>query len=395
MTNEIESRLQQLLAQLPEPDPAIGEPALARALALLQQPGQGARRPVRALVLALAVSLVLLGIAAGALAAAGALHVSIGQVSHRRTTENATTAAARLAVPSGAHGIAAIVDGRLWLTTSGGLRIQDLPVSSATLSPRALYVAAGIGNSLVTMAPDGRRAWSEPTHGAVAAIAWAPDGLQIAYVVHSANHLRLFVIDGNGRRNQLIDDAVRAVTPSWRADSLALAYVSAGGHPVLYDLGHRSRQTISSTKARSVTQLSFAPQGTTLAIATPHGFLLSTSARTSNGFDFTSAPVVGLGWLGSQLAIAVNSAYPGREQPLVQLFQVSGGADAAGSIVPPGKITAFDVRGNRVTAAVNLRDGVHVVTATPSVTSTKLPLSTAETVLQLAPHSRIDALIVR
>lgn len=394
MSSEIESRLEQLLAQLPEPDPAIGEPALARALAILPRPGQRARRPVHALALALAASLVLLGIAAGALAAAGALHVSFGQATRRQPSSNATLAR-QLTVPAGAQGIATIVDGRLWLTTSSGFQLEGLPVSAATLSPRALYVAAGIGNSLVAMAPDGRRAWTQGAGGNVAAIAWAPDGLQIAYVVNKAHRFRLYVIDGNGRRNQLIDTAVRPVTPSWRADSLALAYVSAGGQPVIYNFAHNSRRVIRSTKARRATQLAFAPQGATLAIATRHAFSLSDDVRTTNGFDFSPAPVVGLGWLGNQLAVAVNPAYAGKEQALIQLFQVAQAADAAGSLIPPGQIAAFDVYGDRVTAAVIMRGGVHVLTTTPRSTSAKLLLDTAQTVLQLAPHSRIDALIVR
>ena len=72
----------------------------------------------------------------------------------------------------------------------GGFRLQGLPVTSAALSPRALYVAAGIGDSLVAMAPNGRTAWSHPAGGTVVAIAWAPDGLRIAYVVHAGTSLR-------------------------------------------------------------------------------------------------------------------------------------------------------------------------------------------------------------
>ena len=42
---------------------------------------------------------------------------------------------------------------------------SQVPATAAALSPRALYVAAGIGDSLVAMAPDGRRAWSHPAGG--------------------------------------------------------------------------------------------------------------------------------------------------------------------------------------------------------------------------------------
>ncbi len=178
MSREIETQLEQLFAQLPEPDPAVTERALAKAVDALAVQPLRPRRPLRAFALLLAAALALLAVAAGALAAAGALHVSLGQPTHHTRQTTTPAAAAELQVPPGAHGIAIVVGGRLWLTTSNGLRLQGLPVSAATLSPRALYVAAGIGNSLVAMAPSGRRAWSHPTAGSVTAIAWAPDGIQ-------------------------------------------------------------------------------------------------------------------------------------------------------------------------------------------------------------------------
>src|SRR5581483_9683817 len=131
----------------------------------------------------------------------------------------------RLMLPRGANGIAAIVDGRLSVVIRGGFRLQGQRATAAALSPHALYVAAGVGHSLVAMAPDGRLAWSHPTGGTVVAIAWAPDGLRIVYVVRRGRHLVLGTIYGNGRQNLTVDRSVRGVRPSWRADSLAFAYV--------------------------------------------------------------------------------------------------------------------------------------------------------------------------
>src|SRR5262249_6954124 len=147
----------------PEPDPGAGEEALHRALRALQ-PMAAPHRGLRTGVLAFAAALVLLVITAGALAAAGALHVSFGAKAKPHS------AAVQLTLPKGANGVAAIVDGRLSMVTKHGFRLQGLPVSAAALSPHALFVAAGIGNSLVAMGPDGRRAWSHPAGGKVMAI---------------------------------------------------------------------------------------------------------------------------------------------------------------------------------------------------------------------------------
>jgi hypothetical protein len=175
-------------------------------------------------------------------AAAGALAVS----QRARHDAAPAVAAPRLLVPAGAHAIAAVVDGKLWLSTRSGLRIEGLPVASAGLSPHARYVAAGIGRSLIVMAPSGTRAWSHPTPGPVAAIGWAPSGLRIAYVVRLGRGFQLRLIEGDGDHDRLVDASVRPSRPVWRADSLAVAYVGAGGRPILYDLAHGRHRVLGS-----------------------------------------------------------------------------------------------------------------------------------------------------
>jgi hypothetical protein len=290
MSSELERRLEAMFAEVPEPDPGAGEEALHRALRALH-PVAVPRRALRAAVLAFAATVVLLVIAAGSLAAAGALHVSIGEKAKPRQ------ATVRLTLPRGAGGIAATVDGRLSMVTDGGFRLQGLPVSAVGLSPHALYVATGIGNSLVAMAPDGRRAWSHPTGGKVVAIAWAPDGFRIAYVVRTGHRYVLHAIYGNGIHDTTIDRSVRPVRPSWRADSLAFAYVGGGGRAVVYDLAHaRHRLAVA---AAPVTHVSFAPTGAALAVATPSSVLLGKKKLVSGG-------VQALGWLKGSLVVAVS-----------------------------------------------------------------------------------------
>jgi len=312
MSSELERRLEAMLDDAPEPDPGAGEKALHRALQSLQ-PVAPSHRGLRTAVLVFAAAVVLLVIAAGSLAAAGALHVSFGAKAKPRPP------AVQLTLPRGADGIAGIVDGRLAVVTKSGFRLQGLPVSAAALSPHALFVAAGIGNSLVAMAPNGRRAWSHPAGGKVVAIAWAPDGFRIAYVVHAGHRFVLHLIYGNGIHDTTIDRSVRAVLPSWRADNLAFAYVGGGGRAVVYDLGHKTHRVVAD--AAPVTHVAFAPTGTALAVTT------ATSVQVG-GKVVPVGTVETLGWLRGRLAVAVRGGLT-VITPKATVHAASAGAVAA------------------------------------------------------------------
>lgn len=307
MSSELERRLEGLLAEVPEPDPGAGEKALHRALQAVQPAGPP-RRGLRAAVLVFAAAVVLLVIAAGSLAAAGALHVSLG------TKPNPKPQPTPLVLPKGASGVAAIVDRRLSVATRVGDQ-QGRLVDTAALSPRALYVAAGIGDSLVAMAPDGRTAWSHPTGGKVVAIAWAPFGYEIAYVVHAGRTFVLHNIYGNGIRDVTIDRSVRPIRPSWRADSLALAYVGAGGKAIVYDVGHQSR-AVAAVPA-PVTGVAFAPTGDALAVARDDGVWL---VHGNGAKEVSRGAVEAFGWLRGRLAVAV----PGLDSAQLRLFSANG-----------------------------------------------------------------------
>jgi hypothetical protein len=300
MSNELERRLEGLLAKAPEPDPGAGEKALHRALRALQ-PAPPAHRGLRTVMVAFAAVVVLLAIAAGSLAAAGGLHVSFG------TKAKKPPAHVPLSLPRGADGIAVIVDGRLSVITHSGFRLQGLPVSAATLSPHALYVAAGIGHSLVAMKPDKHQAWLHPAGGRVSAISWAPDGLRIAYLVfheHDRFPWTVHVIWGNGLHDTVIDHSVNPVTPSWRADSLAVAYVGTTYQPVVYDLVHAARHVMRIRKLHGgVARLAYAPAGSVLAINTGRRTVLVGKQRKTVWHGSTE----GIGWLDGRFAIAAST----------------------------------------------------------------------------------------
>jgi hypothetical protein len=308
MLNELERRLEAMFAEAPEPDPGAGEEALHRALRALH-PAGAPRRGLRAAVLVFAAAVILLVIAAGSLAGAGALHVSLGT---KATQPRATK---QLSLPTGANGVAAIIDGRLSVVTRGGFRLQGQRASAAALSPHALYIAVGIGRSLVVMAPDGRQAWSHPAGGKVVAIAWAPDGLRVAYIVRHGHRLVLHTIYGNGKAgtDREIDRSVRSVTPSWRADSLALAYVGGGGKPIVFDLAHAQHSVLGTRSA--VTSVAFAPLGKTLALATP-------GSASVHGKTVATGDIEALGWRpDGRLEVALEM---GVKPALVATFEPSG-----------------------------------------------------------------------
>jgi hypothetical protein len=307
MSSELERRLEGMLGAAPKPDPGAGEEALGRALAALP-PGAPARRGFRGAVVVFAVVALLLALAAGSLAAVGALHVSLGE------KKQEPPAAIPLSLPTGANGIAAIVDGKLSVVTKSGFRLQGLPVSAAALSPHALYVAAGIGHSLVALRPNGTQAWSHYADGKVVDIAWAPDGLRIAYIVKSTHgyRWRLHVIWGNGTHSQLMDRGVSPTMPSWRADSLAFAYAvdrGPGGPLLVRDLAHGTLRTVRLRPLHGgVARFAFAPTGSRLLVNEARRTLLIGKHRETVWTGATH----GIGWLDGRPAIA--AAIPGLPQ---------------------------------------------------------------------------------
>jgi hypothetical protein len=305
MSTELERQLRRTFARLPQPTRESTRRARAAALATL--PADGRRAGVGLLLAAAAVAL-LVGAGAAALAATGNLHVRLGR-------QNRSSAPpAHLTVPAGTHGFAVVAGGKLWLTTRRGLRIEGLPVSTAELSPRALYAVVGIGSSLVTMAPGHRRPWTHDAGGRVLAASWSPDGLKIAYVVRRGRHDELRLIEGDGDHDRLLAPRVSPAKPSWRGDALALGYVGAGGRPAVYDLNTESRHMFDTRncggRARAV---AYAPAARRLAVATTSGVaVIERWSRLPTCLSFDrSRSVNSVAWLRSGQLLSDDSARTG------------------------------------------------------------------------------------
>lgn len=323
MSRGLEGRLERTFADLPDAERESEDRARRAALAAL--PG---RRPARRAIGVAAVALAGAGIGALTLAGLRATGTIQLQVGSRAGADQPAPLVSRLLVPRGSDGIAAVVDGRLWLSTRRGVRIEGLPVSAAGLSPHALYVGVGLGRSLVAMAPTRRLAWAHATTGPVVAVAWAPDGLRVAYVVRVGRRYALRLIEGDGDHDQLVDPSVRPVRPAWRVDSLALAYVGGGGHPVVLDLGHDSHDVLGKG-CGSASQVAFSIVGSRVAAATDAGIVVG--PRCLHGMP-TAGP---LAWLGSaDLVIGLDGPRP-------MLARIAAGRAGAGAACLPGAASAL------------------------------------------------------
>jgi len=305
MSAALEQQLRAAFGRLPKPSREASARARSAALAAL---GPSERRSASVLVLALAAVAFAVGAGAAALAATGNLRVDIG--ARRKPARPVPT---RLSVPPGSHGLALVAGGKLWLATRNGLRIEGMPVSAAELSPRALYAVVGIGSSLVALAPGKRHPWVQKTDGRVVAASWSPDGLKIAYVVARRGGYELRLIEGDGFPDRSLVRAVRPVKPSWRSDSVAVAYVDAQGRAAVYDLGTASRRTFDTRDCGGITRaLAYAPRGRRLAVAGRSGLALVERWDTRPGcVGYGSVETINaVGWLSPQTVLTLDTAPP-------------------------------------------------------------------------------------
>jgi hypothetical protein len=387
MSRELESRLEGAFAELPDPAPDVEARARRAALGALG----GRRRGPRALGV-VAVAVAGAGIAALSLLglrATGTINLEVGA---RARAQQHPVGPSRLLVPRGAHGIAAVVDGRLWLSTRRGVRVEGLPVSAAGLSPHALYVGVGLGHSLVAMAPDRRLAWTHATTGAVTAVTWAPDGLRVAYIVRTGNRYALRMIEGDGDHDELLDASVRPVRPEWRADSLALAYVGAGGRAIVLDVGRRSRRVLGGVGCGAVEQVAFPDGEGQVAAAARNGVMIDGRCLGRTTGSTTDA----VAWLGSDSLVVAGAS---REAGPTLLRMVVAGRRAA-----PGPVACVAARvqtlatwpqPNGVALAVHGGSGLEVRALTRASGWGDCPEIRSTVLLALPDARRVTSLDVR
>jgi hypothetical protein len=217
--------------------------------------------------------------------------------------------------------------------------VPGLAASAAELSPRALYLAAGIGGALVVLSPDARRAWTQPVDGRVVGIAWAPNPIRVAYVTRDAGGHRLRVVEGDGDGDRLADPDAGAARPSWRADTLAVAYAGADGRPRVLDLYRGLVLPVRGGCPGRVRAVAFAPSGGRLAWVTAAGL----SVASPGGAPGVCAPArrgaaaAALAWLHPDDLLTAEEGADGASGA-VRRFRL----DAQGR---PRSVNGWDVAG--------------------------------------------------
>jgi hypothetical protein len=345
MPSELETQLERALAGV-EPDATATDQAKAAALAAVSgPPGLRSRYRLALAAAALAGALVVTGVTLAASRTAREVVGIAGSSSHPHRP-----VIGRGPLPPGSGGFAAYGGGRLWLA-SPSLNIAAKPYSAAELSPGAVNVAVGSGHDLVIRRlSDGGVAWTHATAGRVLAAAWAPIGTEIAYVIESPAGAQLRMIEGDGDHDRLVAGSVRAVTPSWRADSLALAYVSAGGQVTVRDLANGSTTVIRRTNecaAMPASQVAFAPRGGLLTASTGNGNMLVTDPAA--GWLTCAAPLSTTGpqqsprlaWTSGRSLVAITGQFIARVETrgrrIEQVAEVSTPAGIDGLTVSPDR----------------------------------------------------------
>src|SRR6185437_11321363 len=152
-----------------------------------------------------------------------------------------------------------LADGRAWVAIPHRVLLHGAPRSAIAVSPGAVYVLEAHGRMLRAVAAGtGRVAQTQHTAGPVTAAVWSPFPIRIAYLTEVGGHQQLHDEWGTLSHDYLVDRHVAAVAPSWRWDSLAVAYVRADG---------RTTVIPPNCGLHHPTALAFAPTSGLLAIA--------------------------------------------------------------------------------------------------------------------------------
>lgn len=348
MSDDLERRLRDALGGLPGPDATAGERARRAALGSLP-PGSASprRRWRRTGVLATAAAITVVLTTGLGLAATGNLDVRVGPADPAPSPAPPPPAPtlAPVELPEPLRGVAVQSGTTLIAVGQNGFRLEAR-ASAADLSPNALFVAAGLGRSLVALAPNGREAWRQPTEGVVVAAAWSPNPLPIliAYVVRTGEGHALWLIEGDGENARLIDPDVAPVRPSWHEDLFRVAYVGADAAVRVYDRS-RARTLTPEGCVGDARAVAFAPAGDRLAVIGGGGARLGVLGLPGDPAgtclpDLTGVTLTDLAWLSAADLVTSERAGPGGVGSRLRRFATGGQA----GIAPRGTLDAGGAR---------------------------------------------------
>jgi hypothetical protein len=265
MPSELERRLERALNDVPaEASSDAHDRAREAALAAAGSPAQS-RGSLWRIAIAAAVAMVLV-----------TTGVTLAATGERPFTDTATiTRPPQPArphtglLPRGAQAFSILAGGRAWVAIPGHPLLRGAPRSAIAVSPAAVYLLEAHGRRLRAVAAgSGRVVQTQRTAGLVSAAVWSPFPIRIAYLTEADGHRQLHDEWGTLSHDYLVDRDVAAVVPSWRWDSLAIAYVRADGRVAIHNTtGGRNTVISPNCGLRHPTALAFAPTSGLLAIA--------------------------------------------------------------------------------------------------------------------------------
>jgi hypothetical protein len=360
MSRELEQRLERALGQV-ESSATAGEQAREAALAALP----GGRRGRYRIVLIAAALIIGLAVAGVAMAASATVRQAVG-LSPGQPLGPVLHGPPHRRLPPGAAAFAIVAGDRALITTPHSLT-RTKPLTGFELSPNGIY--AGVGERGRLLAVDPAHAHivaSHRVHGTVTAIAWAPIGIHIAYVVRDGKRSSLHLMDGNFTNDRVVATDVADVTPAWRWDSLALAFVTTRGAVRVDDLWRGAMVRIPAPADAPTTppdQLAFAPHGNELAVSNAGAavWVADTSSLRSFFVPRPPAPLgpianSGIAWLPGHDLLETADQYVQRvhvdrsEGTIVAIAKASSAV--AGIVVSPdGRTVALATYGRAVILA--------------------------------------------
>ena len=389
MSSELEQRLERLLSSHPQSTASVEEQAREAALSTIPASARSRYRPAAWMVMLAAVTgLVMTGVALAASTSSFSDLRDVVSPASQETIPASKPAAAVVRVPPGAAGFTVQSGNRLWVAKPDRIALRAVPLADAATSPSALYaVGQDAGRLKAVSVTDRHVAWEVPLHGKLAAAAWSPYPIRIAYVVRRHGRGLLHVIWGNGVNDQIVGPAA-AVMPAWRSDSLALAYVSPTGTVMLRTIGRAAPQrlnTAAACGAQRITELAFSGSAT-LAEATDTSTVILTDIRHPGKATciHTDTSATDLRWLSP-----TNLLFAHRGGDQLTLIETARGHVAArGTLIAPGPIlaSASSPDGRHIAIAIRHGNQLRIVTARPPQLGTTAPLRVVDE-LSITPQA--------
>lgn len=187
-------------------------------------------------------------------------------------------------LPTGGRLLVA-AQGSTWIVQPDGSRRRLGSYTSATWSPRGLYVAVTARTGLKALDPQGRVRWTLTRRNPIWP-RWAPSGFRIAYF--SAAHLRVVAGDGTGDR--LVARNAVPNPPAWSptVDAHVLAYSDRTGRIHVADVD-TGREQWRSAIGEPAIQLEWSSDGARLLALGPR----SLRVFQGNGVLLRTIPIEG------------------------------------------------------------------------------------------------------